>query len=252
LTPICLRPSQDEAVRSLVKHMAEYPPETKFFLNSWTWGYEVRTCTFSRLCDLSTSISPAGDAQGDLQGISDTRSSHSHSPHLPSSQHSASQIHLDWYKHRIYSSSKFQSTDPLLASLGTASSRPLRFHACERRWKCDQVWGDGVGCNEWAEEHLPSLEGPKKLKQPGKKCCGDGREAGEIVYVNPSEMPVWKWEQYKTRLEETFELARAWEENVGDAKGTSSKGLGQADDSKRPTYLVSSAAFPLFCSFHVG
>lgn len=33
---------QEEAVHSLVRFIAEYPPRTKFFLNAWTWGYEVR------------------------------------------------------------------------------------------------------------------------------------------------------------------------------------------------------------------
>lgn len=33
---------QKEAVEELVRLMAEYPADTTFFLNAWTWGYEVR------------------------------------------------------------------------------------------------------------------------------------------------------------------------------------------------------------------
>lgn len=158
------------------------------------------------------------------------------------------QIHLDKYKHKIYShgsNSCPNSTpfDPLLAALGTKStSRPLRFHACERRWKCDQVWGDGVGCYEWAEEHLPHLEGPKKLKRPGRRGVGvDRSEAAEeedIIYINPAEMPRWKWEQYNARLEETLELARAREEREGnDGGGNSATSVDVA--ARRPNFLVS-------------
>lgn len=30
-----------EAVAEVCRHMSMYPPNTKFFLNCWTWGYEV-------------------------------------------------------------------------------------------------------------------------------------------------------------------------------------------------------------------
>lgn len=99
-----------------------------------------------------------------------------------------------------------------------------------------------MGCYEWAEEHLPHLEGPKKLKRPGRRGAGvDRREAAEeedIIYVNPAEMPRWKWEQYKARLEETFELARAREEQEGNG------GVGDSTTSvdlaaRRPNFLVS-------------
>lgn len=33
---------QEEACNTLVQHMAEYPSSTRFFINAWTWGYEVR------------------------------------------------------------------------------------------------------------------------------------------------------------------------------------------------------------------
>jgi len=135
--------------------------------------------------------------------------------------------------------------DPLLASLGTTStSTPHRFHACERRWKCNQCWGDGQGCYEWDQEYLPLLEGPKQLKQPGRRAAladVEGVAAVEdIVYVNPSEMPKWKWEQYKSRLEETLELAKGREEREGAVSCQSS--VDEA--SKRPNFLVSAFSLP--------
>lgn len=98
------------------------------------------------------------------------------------------------------------------------------------------MWGDGIGCYEWAEEHLPHLEGPKKLKRPGRRAeegFVEGAAAEEdVVYVNPAEMPRWKWEQYKSRLEETFELAKAREQRTDS--------IGSEDEaSKRPNFLVS-------------
>lgn len=133
--------------------------------------------------------------------------------------------------------------DPLLASLGTTStSTPLRFHACERRWKCDQCWGNGEGCYEWEAEHLPELVGPKKLKQPGRRAAQvevEGAAAVEdIVYVNPAEIPKWKWDQYRTRLEETLELAKVREER--EAAGSDQSSVDEA--SKRPNFLVSTSS----------
>lgn len=32
---------QAEAVEILLSQMVRYPAGTKFFLNAWTWGYEV-------------------------------------------------------------------------------------------------------------------------------------------------------------------------------------------------------------------
>ncbi|ORY88214.1 hypothetical protein BCR35DRAFT_312978 [Leucosporidium creatinivorum] len=196
--------SKEEAVHSLVHFISQFPPQTRFFLNAWTWGYEEM-----------------------LKGVY---------------RAFGERIHLDRYKMKAYSSppAYIPPFDPLLASLGTTSTAtPHRFHACERRWKCDQCWGNGTGCYVWDPEYLPMLEGPKQLKQPGRRAAQGEVEGAapeeDIVYVNPAEMPRWKWEQYKARLEETLELAKAREER-GEAAGSCESSVDEA--SKRPNFLV--------------
>ncbi|ORY88222.1 hypothetical protein BCR35DRAFT_301744 [Leucosporidium creatinivorum] len=195
--------SKEEAVHSLVHFISQFPPQTRFFLNAWTWGYEEM-----------------------LKGVY---------------RAFGERIHLDRYKMKAYSSpaANIPPFDPLLASLGTTStSTPHRFHACERRWKCDQCWDNGTGCYVWDPEYLPMLEGPKQLKQPGHRAqvVVEGAAPEEdIVYVNPAEMPRWKWEQYKARLEETLELAKAREER-GEAAGSCESSVDEA--SKRPNFLI--------------
>lgn len=127
------------------------------------------------------------------------------------------QIHLDWYKASIYASDAIRKSDPLLAHLGTRSTTPHRFHACERRWKCDETWGDGIGCYEWAEEYLPMLKGPKKLKRQSTPTELASRDSSftQLVYINPAEMPKWKWDRYKERLRDTMDSARASERTGG-------------------------------------
>ncbi|BGO95126.1 hypothetical protein NBRC10512_006410 [Rhodotorula toruloides] len=212
-------PTKDEAVAEVIALIEQYPPDTRFFLNAWTWGYEEL-----------------------LKGV-----------------HKAfgETIHLDWYKYRLYTSSAFRSCDPLLATLGTTSSypsssstapepspslhagqvatsaeisapdsastppRPLRFHACERRWKCDHVWNDGLGCFAWDEGAMDALRSPKKLKRPGSgEVLPEDRANGgaRVVYVNPSEMPRWRWEAYKedvTKKIETWKKRQEIERGKG-------------------------------------
>ncbi|GAA5898232.1 hypothetical protein JCM5296_001191 [Sporobolomyces johnsonii] len=249
--------TKHEAIEWVVDLMAQYPPDTRFFLNAWTWGYE----------ELLKSVYRAFGEQ----------------------------IHLDWYKHRIYTSPSVKSHDPLLAALGShdpvhpspssttgpspslrappthpvASSsappplpqpKPLRFHACERRWKCDHVWADGVGCYEWDEKHLEGRDGGagagrKKLVRPGSgeylkedgsvgsyKLGGGDAGEGMVVFVNPSEMPRWRWEAYRGAVER--KLAR-WRERQeggggdvdGKEKGKKRKAPGD-DDGGLPRNLI--------------
>ncbi|GAA5923368.1 hypothetical protein JCM1841_006501 [Sporobolomyces salmonicolor] len=245
--------TKDEAIEWVVDLMAQYPPDTRFFINAWTWGYE----------ELLKSVYRAFGEQ----------------------------IHLDWYKHRIYTSSPVKSHDPLLAALGSqdpvhhsppsttgpspslrappadpaASTsvlpplpppKPLRFHACERRWKCDHVWADGIGCYEWDEKYLDGRHGGerrKKLLRPGSgeylkedgsvgsyKKGGDGE--GLVVYVNPSEMPRWRWEAYRRAVErKLMEWKERQQGGGGDAdgkeKGKKRKAPGD-DDGGLPRNLI--------------
>ncbi|GAA5878695.1 hypothetical protein JCM3774_000475, partial [Rhodotorula dairenensis] len=188
--------SKERAVADLVSLIELYPPETVFFLNAWTPGYE----------DMLKAVFRAFGEQ----------------------------IHFDWYKARQYTCPAMRVTDPLLASLGHCDPHPAlagdrtnsssaslssssssasvselkpfvgRFHACERRWKCDQVWQGGVGCYEWDEEYLDQIgKGVKKLVRPTTE-----DEAGPLVVnVNPAEMPQWCWDEYRPEKEREI---RAW------------------------------------------
>ncbi|KAI5476728.1 DNA cross-link repair 1C protein [Pseudohyphozyma bogoriensis] len=182
-----------EAVEGMVKFMREYPESHRFFLNSWTWGYE----------DM-------------LKGVAKTFNT---------------KVHLDFYKQMMYSDVCQIGVDPLLSEIGTQSTAPLRFHACERRWKCDQVWADGVGCYEFAEEYLECLEGKKRFKRPGS---GEG-DGGEVVYVNPSAMSRRAWEVYKAKLEQRMERIRRVESG---AVGRSESPRGLDDEDRLPNYLI--------------
>ncbi|GAA5899885.1 uncharacterized protein JCM6883_006023 [Sporobolomyces salmoneus] len=227
--------TKEQAIDDLIELVKQYPEDTKFFLNSWTWGYE----------DLLKGVYKAFGAES---------------------------IHLDWYKHRIYTAPSIQNSDPLLATLGALSpyheephshlnldkeldpspslyacpppsipsssdkqprKKSLRFHACERYWKCDQVWQDGRGCYTWTDEYLalrrkPSEERPhaKKLVKPGsgEYLRPDGaigvadedeeeeeERLGKVVYVNPVEMMKWKWEEYRTTTQEKITKARRYQ-----------------------------------------
>jgi hypothetical protein len=98
--------------------MALFPPETSFFINSWTWGYEdiLRAIAF----------------------------------------HFQSQIHVDRYKHSVYS----HIADPYMRSLITLDASKTRFHACERFNRCPHASAD------------------------------------DVVYINPVTIGKVKWEQY--------------------------------------------------------
>lgn len=196
--------------------MQEYPPSTKFFLNSWTWGYEVRL-SLAHSCSQCSHIS------------SRTCLKVSRRPSIPTFVSSLSlssraeitstllQIHLDWYKHRMYTSSAVAASDPHLSQLGTLSEHS-RFHACERRWKCDHVWGEGEGCYAFDADDYELLMGPKKFKKAG---TGDGE--GNVVFVNPWEMPQWRWEEHRQELEETFAQARDAREVFVEGRGRKRK-----------------------------
>ncbi|BGP19562.1 hypothetical protein JCM10213_000162 [Rhodosporidiobolus nylandii] len=203
-----------EAASGLVQLVSQYPAGTRFFINGWTWGYE----------DLYKALYQAFGEQ----------------------------IHFNKYKHCIYTSEPFQAGEPLLSLLSTTSayppshanpspslhastsarpsspsSIPLRFHACERRWRCDHVWAGGIGCYEWATQYLPLLSGPKQLKTAEKRCL-DGDEDSRIVFVNPSEMPRWAWKEYREGVDKRFERYWAVQEDGGKGKKRAAPEDGEA------------------------
>lgn len=112
--------------------------------------------------------------------------------------------------------------------------RPLRFHACERRWKCDHVWNDGLGCFAWEDDAVKTLKGPKRLKRPGSgEVLPEDRANGgaRIVYINPSEMPKWIYEAYREDLDkkiERWKMRQEMERGKGKRRA-SGDGVEQAE-----------------------
>ncbi|KAJ3932307.1 MAG: hypothetical protein NXY57DRAFT_1003474 [Lentinula lateritia] len=165
-------PTKDEATTGLIALLELYPPSTYFFINSWTWGYE----------DILKAIARAFNCR----------------------------IHLDDYKHRIYS---LISSDPLLQSLGTIDPDETRFHACERFARCHHV---NVGREDHSsdddEDDLASEDtfdaaNRLLLEQNSHKGWGAtkvNRRTNEItkklvVYINPvSSMTPEKWAEYQS------------------------------------------------------
>ncbi|OBZ69030.1 5' exonuclease Apollo [Grifola frondosa] len=133
-------PSKTEATSGLVSLMSLFPPTALFFINSWTWGYE----------DILKAVAQAF----------------------------RSKIHVDRYKHSVYS---HIASDPFLRSILTCDAASTRFHACERFNRCDHVSVDGQ------KSHAPFAAGTSKTKAAGGK---------HVVYVNPVSMGMAAWELY--------------------------------------------------------
>ncbi|KAH7878102.1 uncharacterized protein C8R40DRAFT_1168145 [Lentinula edodes] len=165
-------PTKDEATTGLIALLELYPPSTYFFINSWTWGYE----------DILKAIARAFNCR----------------------------IHLDDYKHRIYS---LISSDPLLQSLGTIDPDETRFHACERFARCHHVNVDREDHSsddddgDLVSEDTFDAANRLLLGQNSHKGWGAtkaSRRTKEIskklvVYINPvSSMTPERWAEYQS------------------------------------------------------
>jgi len=148
--------SKQEAIAHFLRLTKRYPSDTRFFLNTWTWGYE----------ELIKAV------------------------HIKF----GTKVHLDSYKRRLYETEAVKRLDPVLAGLGTKAEGATRWHACERRLKCVDCWGDGKGCFEVGEDGEDKWMANKK-----DRTC-----AGQVVYVNPVEVGRTAWDQYKRGLEKTL------------------------------------------------
>lgn len=118
----------------------------------------------------------------------------------------------------MYSHSSIQQLDPVLSSVGTTDEKATRFHACERRWKCDEVWGDGIGCYCYSEQHLSLLRGPKLRKEPGITAGGSrdyGNQESELVYVNCWEMSTDRFSLYRENMESIFNERKEMVDQTG-------------------------------------
>jgi len=105
---------QRDATDGLVDLMARFPATKCFFINAWTWGYE----------DIFTAIAAHfGDKVSSPFNIT------------PFFSHISSQIHVDRYKHCIYSHLSHEG----LSRIITRDMSSTRFHACERFDRCEEV-----------------------------------------------------------------------------------------------------------------
>ncbi|KAL7279809.1 hypothetical protein ACG7TL_006216 [Trametes sanguinea] len=128
-------PAKADAANGVAGLMALFPETTRFFINAWTWGYEELYKAVARTF--------------------------------------GSKIHVDRYKHGIYS---HITGDPFLTSIITKDGSSTRFHACERFNRCEHVRVDG------RESHTPA--------------------GHHVVYVNPVNMGTTAWEAYVAQTRE--------------------------------------------------
>ncbi|KAI9066819.1 hypothetical protein FKP32DRAFT_1565004 [Trametes sanguinea] len=128
-------PSKANAANGVAGLMALFPETTRFFINAWTWGYEELYKAVARTF--------------------------------------GSKVHVDRYKHGIYS---HITGDPFLTSIITKDGSSTRFHACERFNRCEHVRVNG------RESHTPA--------------------GHHVVYVNPVNMGTAAWEAYVAQTRE--------------------------------------------------
>lgn len=174
----------------------------------------------------------------------------------------------------MYRSESISDSDPHLSSICTTSNDPsIKFHACERKWKCDQgqfssppvggvfkqlnnnfpkttVWVDGTGCFHWEnDEDYENLRGPKTFKRATfegakrwkgieaerKKQESFSKRSGRVVFVNPWEMPNWKWVDYKKEMEKTIKKYRSQQKGKGRSMA---EGAEEEEKVELPDVLV--------------
>lgn len=133
-------------------------------------------------------------------------------------------IHLDWFKHLLFSDPAMQASYPSLSQLGTLAEKSTQFHACERRWKCDEVWGSGLGCYHIEEEDQHKLYGPKRKTRvameptdvselKGKERERQGVAKEYIVSVNPNRMSEDKSARYFEWVHNRIDGIKEYEKN---------------------------------------
>ena len=111
--------------------MSLYPPETLFFINTWTWGYE----------DILKAVARAfGSKVNSFVSINLSRVD----------IFLSTKIHVDRYKYEIYC----RLSDPFLKSILTTDAASTRFHACERFNRCEHV---DVGRFSQAGKSIPTV-----------------------------------------------------------------------------------------------
>lgn len=87
---------------------------------------------------------------------------------------------------------------------------------------------------------MDALKGPKKLKRPGSgEVLPEDRANGgaRVVYVNPSEMPRWRWEAYKEDVQQKIEKWKKRQE-IERGKGKKRARGDDVEKAELPNALV--------------
>ena len=129
----------------------------------------------------------------------------------------------------------------------TRDPKKSRFHACEKEWKCDEVWVQGRGCHEFSLEDQAQIRGtrdyPKLKRNVGCGCCvaegeackdNNCRRAGDdsalVVYINPAEpISEAKYQEYEAQTLAKLDAAAEFRLKSGKKRG---------EPADWPTYLV--------------
>ncbi|KAH9825253.1 hypothetical protein DFH28DRAFT_20588 [Melampsora americana] len=147
--------TKEQAILSTLRFMSLYPSHTIFFINTWTWGWEEL-----------------------LERIS---------------LHFQTLIHVDQYKFDLYTLPSLKKHYPLLSTSITLDSKLTRFHACERKQRCDE-------CQDERYQILSTeqIEIQSKEKESFKR---------RVVMVNPMEINDQRWFRIEVQLQYEIDLA---------------------------------------------
>ncbi|KAH9815294.1 hypothetical protein DFH28DRAFT_1107760 [Melampsora americana] len=153
-TSALLYKKSEQAILSTLRFMSLYPSHTIFFIKTWTWGWEEL-----------------------LERIS---------------IHFQTLIHVDQYKFDLYTLPSLRKHYPLLSNSITLDSKLTRFHACERKQRCDECQDERI--KVYTLKRL-------KFNQKKKKALGDEWIEVQLQYeidlaidqekINSSKNDLW-------------------------------------------------------------
>ncbi|SPO38975.1 uncharacterized protein PSFLO_04454 [Pseudozyma flocculosa] len=174
-------PSKERALQDMVTLLRAFPPDTVFYLNSWTWGYE-----------------------GMLKAVAKAF---------------GCRVHVDRFKAGMYRAARCE--DPFLSQIITLDPDESRFHACERKNMCDVLLRSPASAREailQPSAHVAddsSLSGRRDL--PPEERWGPAEDRGDgplVVFVNPAQISEERWadtfEQARGRLEYARQGRTSW------------------------------------------
>ncbi|CAO1635212.1 unnamed protein product [Parajaminaea phylloscopi] len=169
--------TKKDAALEVISLMRLYPPDTVFFVDTWTWGFET----------LLIAIGKSFQVRG-------------RSP----------QIHVDRYKKAMYTA----SSDPVAPFLTTRAR--TRFHACERHGECSFLSGKEhhAGKREAFESLSQHWDGPAPLPLAAAESLSLQQSKSQrtgaplVVYVKPIASSKSNWASLSNKLRRDLLTAR--------------------------------------------